>query len=154
MERLAGSFGTVELQVTSYLLNTSSSERTSASATDLSPTMLLLSFLEEDTSKTFDLDILDENTPEFEETFEIELTIVVIDGDSDTGARLGNFSVSTVVVAENDDPYGLFVVASESREVEVAEDVPAGQPELGRVAIGVDRTFGDAGNVQVSTTVV
>ena len=154
VKRLEGSFGTVELQVTSYLLNTSSGEQSLSTAADLNPTTLLLSFLEGDMSKTFDLDILDESSPEFEETFEIELTIEAIDGDSDTGARLGNFSVATVVVAENDDPYGLFVVSMDTREVEVAEDVPTGQPELGRVTVGIERTFGDADDVQVSTTLV
>jgi len=82
-------------------------------------------------SKTFNLDILDESATEFEETFEIELTIEAVDGDSDTGAWLGNFSVATVVVAENDDPYGLFIVSMDTREVEVVEDVPTGQQSWG-----------------------
>ena len=71
-------------------------------------------------------------------------------GDSEDGARLGNFSIATVTVPESDFPYGLFQVAEDSRVVEIAEDVPGDQPELGRLTIEVERTFGTLSDVQVS----
>ena len=92
---------------------------------------------------------MDDTLPELEEMFEVELSIAAIFGDSSTGARLGNSSIAVVIVPESDDPYGLFRIAEGSRMVEVAEDVPAGQPELGSVAVSVERTFGMLGEVEV-----
>ena len=92
---------------------------------------------------------MDDTLPELEEMFEVELSIADIFGDSSTGARLGNSSIAVVIVPESDDPYGLFRIAEGSRMVEVAEDVPAGQPELGSVAVSVERTFGVLGVVEV-----
>ena len=149
VERLQGSFGTVEIRVISYLFNDTTGELTSTSTvTDLSPTTWLLTFSEGDTLATFDLDIIDELTPEFEERFELVLTIESSTGDSDDGARLGTSSRSLIVVAENDDPHGLFVISTLTSDVEVAEDV--GETEDGgTVDVIVERTFGDSGSVQV-----
>ena len=149
VDRLQGSFGTVDLQVASYLLNASTDEQTSTStATDLSPATMLLTFTPGETSKTFDLAVLDEETPEFEERLELELTIESIEGDSEDGARLGTFASTLVVVPENDDPHGLFAVTTSTRNVEVAEDVEEGE-EGGSVEVQVERRFGDSGYVQV-----
>ena len=81
---------------------------------------------------------MDDTLPELEEMLEVELSIAAIFGDSSTGARLGNSSIAVVVVPESDDPYGLFRIVEGSRMVEVAEDVPTDQPELGRVTVSVD----------------
>ena len=80
----------------------------------------------------------------------MELAIIIVLGDSEDGARLGEFSIAMVTVPESDFPYGLFRVAEDSRVVEIAEDVPANQLELGRVMIVVERTFGTLSDVQVS----
>ena len=146
IERLQGSFGIVQLQVVSYLLNSSTSERTSTTtSTDLNPTTVQLTFSEDETSMTFDIEIINEETPEFEERFELVLTIEDADGD---GARVGSSSTSLIVVSENDDPHGLFVISTASSVVEVAEDVGEGE-EGGSVEVQVERTFGNSGGVQV-----
>lgn len=149
VERLQGSFGTVQLQVTSYLLNTSTNEQTlTSTSSDLDPTTVQLIFSEDETSKTFDLEILDEETPEFEESFELQLTIEDTNGDSQNGARLGSFSATQILVSQNDDPHGLFAISTSTNNVEVAEDVEDGE-EGGSVEVQVERRFGDYGSVQV-----
>ena len=149
VERLQGSFGTVDIRVSSYLLNATTGERTSTSTiTDLSPTSLLLTFTEGETSKTFALEIIDEEIPEFEERFELFLTVESSSGDSEDGARSGSDSTSLVSVSENDDPHGLFVVSMTTSNQEVAEDVGEGE-EGGSVEILVEREFGVSGRVQV-----
>ena len=100
-------------------------------------------------SNTVEFTVMDDALPELDELFEVELSIEAVLGDSATGARLGNFTIAMIVVPENDDPYGLFQVAGGSRMVEVAEDVPTDQPELGSATISVERTFGTLGDVQV-----
>ena len=147
VERAQGSFGTVRLQVSTYF-NSSAGERTSNTSADLNPTTAILMFSEGVTSQAFELEVIDELVPEFEEIFELELDILLVDGDSDEGVRLGTFSSAMIVVPENDSPYGLFSIAMATREVEVAEDVPSGG-EGGMVEVEVERRFGAVGNIQV-----
>ena len=149
IERLQGTFGTVELSISLYLLDATTHERTSVStATDLSRPPALLTFSENQTLATFALDILNEDTAEFEERFELVLSIESLDGDSEDGARLGRASTSLLVVSQNDDPHGLFAISTDTDAVEVAEDVSEGE-EGGSVEVVVVRTFGDSGHVQV-----
>ena len=149
MERLQGTFGTVELSISSYLLNITTGERTSTTTdADLNQPTLLLTFSEGETSVTFSLEITDEETPEFEERFELVLAIESSDGDSEDGARLGTSPTSVIVVPENDDPHGLFAISIVTNDVEVAEDVGEGE-EGGSVEVQVERRFGDTSHVQV-----
>ena len=150
IERLRGTFGAVSLQWTVYQVNTSTGDRSIASNTDISPTSNFVSFPEESTSASINFAVINEELPELEELFEVELSITTVDGDSEDGARLGEFSIAMVTVSENDDPYGLFRVADDSKMVEVAEDVPEGEVEAAMVSVVVERTFGILGNVQVS----
>ena len=139
----------MEVRVSSYLLNISTGEQTSTStATDLSPTTWLLTFPENETLASFDLDITDEELPEFEERFELVLTIDSSTGDSDNGARLGSYASSLVTVAESDDPNGLFAISTLTSDVQVAEDVGE-DGDGGSVEVIVERMFGDSGTVQV-----
>ena len=139
----------MEIRVSSYLLDPTTGDRTSTStSTDLSPVTLLLNFVEGETSKTFLLEITDETTPEFEETFELVLTVESSTGDSEDGARPGSTTTSTITVSENDDPHGLFIVSSATSSVEVPEDVGEGE-EGGSVEVVVEREYGVVGRVQV-----
>ena len=139
----------MEIRVSSYLLDPTTGDRTSTiTSTDLSLATILLTFSEGETSKTFLLEITDEETPEFEETFELVLTVESSTGDSEDGARPGIPSTSTVTVSENDDPHGLFVVSAATSSVEVAEDVGEGE-EGGSVEVVVEREYGVVGRVQV-----
>ena len=137
------------LQWTAYEFNSSSGELQPTDS-DISPSLNFVTFEEGNTSNVIQFTITDDTLPELEETFIIELSIISITGDSQDGARLGDPSSAMVVVAASDDPYGLFRVAMDDREVELAEDVPLEQPLLGRVDIMVERTFGRLGDVMVS----
>lgn len=149
VDRLRGRFGIVDLRWTIYQLNTSSGTRYPARISDLSPTSNLVSFADGNMSNTVEFTVMDDALPELDELFEVQLSIEAVLGDSATGARLGNFTIAMIVVPENNDPYGLFQIAEGSRMVEVAEDVPTDQPELGSATIPVERTFGTLGDVQV-----
>ena len=105
-------------------------------------------FPENETLASFDLDITDEELPEFEERFELVLTIDSSTGDSDNGARLGSYASSLVTVAESDDPNGLFAISTLTSDVQVAEDVGE-DGDGGSVEVIVERIFGDSGTVQV-----
>ena len=150
IERLQGTFGAVTLQWTVYQLSTETSDRFPASSEDIFPITDTVSFLNGSTSNVIQIDIVDDILPELQEIFQVELAIAIVLGDSEDGARLGEFSTAVVTVPESDFPYGLFQVGEESRVVEIAEDVPGDQPELGGLLIKVERTFGTLGEVQVS----
>ena len=139
----------MEIRVSSYLLDPTTGDRTSTiTSTDLSLATILLTFSEGETSKTFLLEITDEATPEFEETFELVLMVESSTGDSEDGARPGIPSTSIITVSQNDDPHGLFVVSAATSSVEVAEDVGEGE-EGGSVEVVVEREHGVVGRVQV-----
>ena len=141
--------GQVTLRWTVYQLDTTTGTRSPANSTDVSPTANMVLFLEGNASHVIEVNIVDDTQPEVDEIFEVELEIVFVVGDSQDGARLGNFSVARVTVPESDDPYGLFEISEGTRMVEVEEDVPESQPELGSATIVVERTFGSLGDVQV-----
>lgn len=121
-----------------------------STSTDLNPTTVQFTFSEDETSVTFDLEIINEETPEFEERFELVLTIENNDGDSEDGARVGSFTTSLIVVSENDYPHGLFTISTATNNVAVAEDVGE-REEGGSVEVRVERSFGASGSVQVRT---
>ena len=146
---MQGTFGTVNLQWTTYFVNATTGERSMASSGDVSPVTNLLTFTEGNRTNVVEFTVNGDLQPELMETFEVELVIVSIQGDSANGARLGTFNTASFTVPESDDPYGLFRISDGSKFVEIAEDLPPGQPELGNVNIRVDRTFGDLSDVQV-----
>lgn len=131
-------------------MDTLSGERSQTATNDVSPATNTVTFTEGVNSSVIWFEIVDDLIPELEEIFEVELSIAA---ESLNGARLGSTSIATISVAESDDPYGLFRVAMESRQVEIAEDVPADQPELGTATIIVERAFGTLGNVQVCSVI-
>lgn len=81
--------------------------------------------------------------------YEVELFIFNIIGETDDGASIGATNTSTVIIQESDDPYGLLSIAGTSRDVEIAEDVPVGNPSLGTATVQVERIRGSIGDIQV-----
>ncbi len=145
MERLGGDFGVVSLSWTVYQLN--GSARISADVSDISPTTNFITFDPGNLTADINLNIVDDSIPELSETFEIELTIFNVIGDSADGARIGDIGILTLTVAPSDDPYGLFSVGNSY--VEVAEDVPTSNPSLGNLSLDILRGAGTVGQVTV-----
>lgn len=141
-----GLLGTVVLRWTVYQVNTTTGQRYTNSTSDIASDMNSVTFFEGNASMPIAITVVNDVEPELEEVFEVALEIEEVFGDSEDGARLGNFSVSRIVVAESDDPYGLFRFDSDSRIVELAEDVGVVDTT---VQFGVERTFGTLGEVQV-----
>ena len=68
--------------------------------------------------------------------------------DPDDLPRLGANTATTVIIAENDDPYGRFVIYYGSREQEPR--IPEPQGGSLAVMLTVEREAGLVGNVQVT----
>ena len=70
--------------------------------TDFFPLTGTITIRENATSGSIPLNIVDDSTPEFDETFTISIMSVA------GGARIGPVSSATVTIAANDDPNGAF----------------------------------------------
>ena len=147
VERSAGDFGTVDLRWRVWFLEGSS--RTPADSTDLFPTMDIITFEPNNRSAVISFDIIDDLLPELAEMYEVELSIFNIVGETDDGASIGDTNTSVVIVQESDDPYGLLSIRVTSREVSIAEDVPADNPSFGVATVEVERMRGTVGDIRV-----
>ena len=152
VERSAGAFGTVDLRWSVWQLQDSS--RVPAGTADISPTVGFINFPPGNRSATISFDIIDDSLPELSETFEVQLSIFNIAGETDDGATIGETNTSTVIVAESDDPYGLLSIGRSSLELEIAEDVPMDNPGLGTVTVQVERMRGTIGAIRILWEVV
>ena len=119
---------------------------------DITPTTNFITFDPGNMTADVQFTIIDDVIPELEEQFEIELTILNIVGDSNDGARIGDISIATVIVAPSDDPYGLLLFPT--RILEIAEDIPANNPSLGELSVPVERGFGIVGEIRVAWEIV
>ena len=125
-----------------------------AGTADISPTVGIITFPPGNRSAVISFDIIDDTLPELSETFEVELSIFNIAGETDDGATIGDTNTSTVIVAESDDPYGLLSIGRSSAELEIAEDVPVDNPGLGTVTVQVERMRGTIGTIRILWEVV
>ena len=96
--------------------------------------------------------VLHDDIPELSENFTVTLQSVTalgeVSSDPDDLPRLGANTATTVVIAENDDPYGRFVVYYDSRQ-QVAR-IPEPQGGSLAVMLTVEREAGLVGDVQVT----
>ena len=145
--RSAGDFGTVDLRWSVWFLQNSS--RVPADSADVSPAVGVVTFPPGNRSAIISFDVIDDALPELAETFEVQLSIFNIAGETDDGARIGDTNTSTLIVLESDDPYGLFSIARSNAELEIAEDVPASNPGLGTATVQVERMRGTIGAVRI-----
>ena len=147
VERTAGDFGTVDLRWTVWLVQ--GSTRTPAESANLFPTMDIVSFDPGNQSAVISFDIIDDSLPELAQTYEVELSIFNIVGETDDGATIGETNTSVVIVQNSDDPYGLLSIRESSAEVEIAEDVPENNPGFGTASVQVERMRGTIGDIRV-----
>lgn len=121
-----------------------------AEVADVRPVTGLLNFAPGDAARDLPLlTIEDDSDPELAEVFEVELSILSVDGGPIVGARLDNSSSTAVlVVGASDDPHGVIQIAQASTSVAIAEDIPPQNTALGQAQLVVDRQFGTIGVVR------
>lgn len=104
-------------------------------------------------SASIPVTVMADDLPELSENFTVALQDVRVLGsmnnDPDDLPTLGSITETTVIIAENDDPYGRFVVYYSSQQQEARIPEPGGVESLA-VLLTVERQAGSIGNVQVT----
>ncbi|XP_058384943.1 adhesion G-protein coupled receptor V1 [Diceros bicornis minor] len=134
--RLAGSFGAVNV----YWKAASDS----AGLEDFKPSHGILEFADKQVTAVIEITIIDDAEFELMETFNISLIKVA------GGGRLGDDVVVTVVIPQNDSPFGVF--GFEEKTVMVEESFSSDDPDSS-VTLTVVRSPGGKGAVQLQWTV-
>ncbi len=131
-----------------YFINASSSSRSPADTSDITPITGILNFAAGEMMQEITLTVQDDSVPELSEIFQVELSIPTIEGMSFGGARLGNASSAVLMIGENDEPNGVLLIADASTAITIAEDIPSNNVALGQALVLVDRAFGTIGAIQ------
>ncbi|XP_036887970.1 adhesion G-protein coupled receptor V1 [Sturnira hondurensis] len=134
--RLAGSFGTVNVYWKATL--------DSAGPEDFKPSHGILEFADRQVTAMIEITITDDTEFELVETFSISLIRVT------GGGRLGDDTVVTVVIPQNDSPFGVF--GFEEKTVMVDESLLSDDPNS-YVTLTVVRSPGGKGAVRLQWTV-
>ncbi|XP_066273052.1 adhesion G-protein coupled receptor V1-like isoform X1 [Branchiostoma lanceolatum] len=109
---------------------------------DYRPASGTVSFPDLSTSQYIDIVIVDDDVPEFPETFNVQLR------NPTGGAKLGVEISVTAVILQNDSPYGLFQFPDTDLAKSVSESATNDDP-AGVVVFTVERVQGLLGTVQV-----
>ncbi|XP_058132092.1 adhesion G-protein coupled receptor V1 [Dasypus novemcinctus] len=134
--RLAGSFGAVNVYWKALL--------DSAGPEDLMPSHGILEFADGQDSAVIEITVIDDGEFELMEKFIISLTRVT------GGGRLGDDVVVTVVIPQNDSPFGVF--GFEEKTVIVDESLLSDDPDS-YVTLTVVRSHGGKGAVRLQWTI-
>ncbi|XP_019589799.2 adhesion G-protein coupled receptor V1 [Rhinolophus sinicus] len=134
--RLAGSFGAVHVHWKAIL--------DSAGLEDFKPSHGILEFADRQVTAMIEITIIDDAEFELRETFSISLISVT------GGGRLGDDVVVTVVIPQNDSPFGVF--GFEKKTVMVDESLLSDDPDS-YVTLTVVRSPGGKGAVRLQWTV-
>ncbi|XP_039111424.1 adhesion G-protein coupled receptor V1 [Hyaena hyaena] len=134
--RMAGSFGAVNV----YWKATPDS----AGLEDFKPSHGILEFADKQVTAVIEITIIDDAELELMETFNISLIRVA------GGGRLGDDVVVTVVIPQNDSPFGVF--GFEEKTVMVDETLLSDDPDS-YVTLTVVRSLGGKGAVRLQWTI-
>ncbi|XP_042811947.1 adhesion G-protein coupled receptor V1 [Panthera leo] len=134
--RMAGSFGAVNVYWKATL--------DSAGLEDFKPSHGILEFADKQVTAMIEITIIDDAELELMETFTISLIRVA------GGGRLGNDVVVTVVIPQNDSPFGVF--GFEEKTVMVNESLLSDDPDS-YVTLTVVRSLGGKGAVRLQWTI-
>eukprot|EP00794_Sanderia_malayensis_P009868 gene9868-10878_t len=113
IERKIGLYGVVNVQWSIIGVSNSS---------DINPVTGSVVFAANDREKSFQINALQDNIPELDKRYTIQLTV------SSGGARVGNANQATLIVAANDDPNGIFRIRSYpslSTTINIEETTPS-----------------------------
>ncbi|XP_058583158.1 adhesion G-protein coupled receptor V1 isoform X6 [Neofelis nebulosa] len=134
--RMAGSFGAVNVYWKATL--------DSAGLEDFKPSHGILEFADKQVTAMIEITIIDDAELELMETFTISLIRVA------GGGRLGDDVVVTVVIPQNDSPFGVF--GFEEKTVMVNESLLSDDPDS-YVTLTVVRSLGGKGAVRLQWTI-
>ncbi|XP_048584248.1 adhesion G-protein coupled receptor V1 isoform X2 [Nematostella vectensis] len=99
-------------------------------------------------SQEINVQSLQENVAELDELFAVEIINATGIGTGENG-RLGNATIAYLTITANDDPNGVFLFASLSRDVTIPEDFLPGFQDTTTKNLTVLRSQGTWGDVQV-----
>ena len=107
-------------------------------------------FQDGQTEAYIDLTLIADGIPELVEDFEVRLVDAVVLGENSGKPTidLKAFNAS-LIIQENDDPYGLFGFSSDSQSVEVAEDVSTDNSFSDVAVLNITRKKGTFGTAMV-----
>ncbi|XP_016865453.1 adhesion G-protein coupled receptor V1 isoform X3 [Homo sapiens] len=134
--RLAGSFGAVNVYW--------KASPDSAGLEDFKPSHGILEFADKQVTAMIEITIIDDAEFELTETFNISLISVA------GGGRLGDDVVVTVVIPQNDSPFGVF--GFEEKTVMIDESLSSDDPDS-YVTLTVVRSPGGKGTVRLEWTI-
>uniref|UniRef100_A0A2K5BZQ4 Adhesion G-protein coupled receptor V1 n=1 Tax=Aotus nancymaae TaxID=37293 RepID=A0A2K5BZQ4_AOTNA len=134
--RLAGSFGAVNVYW--------KASPDSAGLEDFKPSHGILEFADRQVTSMIEITIIDDAEFELTETFNISLISVA------GGGRLGDDVVVTVVIPQNDSPFGVF--GFEEKTVMIDESLSSDDPDS-YVTLTVVRSPGGKGTVRLQWTI-
>nr|XP_011757031.1 G-protein coupled receptor 98 isoform X6 [Macaca nemestrina] len=134
--RLAGSFGAVNVYW--------KASPDSAGLEDFKPSHGILEFADRQVTAVIEMTIIDDAEFELTETFNISLISVA------GGGRLGDDVVVTVVIPQNDSPFGVF--GFEEKTVMIDESLSSDDPDS-YVTLTVVRSPGGKGTVRLQWTI-
>ncbi|XP_077988560.1 adhesion G-protein coupled receptor V1-like [Glandiceps talaboti] len=118
---------------------------------EFSSTSGFVEFANLQTRKALSLEVLADNIPEHPEVYSIRLVNITGGGPPGPGAELSPTGdlVVTLIIGENDDPYGVFVFPSGYKERDVAEDYNPGDESSIQTSFILEREQGTSGTVEV-----
>ncbi|KAJ8006188.1 hypothetical protein DPEC_G00125640 [Dallia pectoralis] len=109
-----------------------------------------VTFTTEEVTKPIVLEAIADRLPEFNEYYVLKL-INISGGDPGQGGRLANQSLNaSVLIPFNDDPFGVFTIADENLDQEVAEDVLSQEDMSDVTSFTILRRQGTFGEVRVA----
>ncbi|KAK0155883.1 G-protein coupled receptor 98 [Merluccius polli] len=109
-----------------------------------------VAFATAEQSKPIVLEAISDKLPEFNEFYVLRL-VNISGGHPGGGGRLANASLNaTVLIPFNDDPFGVFAIADDDLDQEVAEDVLSGEDMSDVASFAVLRRQGAFGDVRVA----
>nr|XP_006812422.1 PREDICTED: G protein coupled receptor 98-like protein isoform X1 [Saccoglossus kowalevskii] len=147
IQRERGMFGVVQVYWQVYYNNTGFAI---PDGLEFTRTSGLVEFANLQTKKELSLEVAADGIPEFQEVFSVKL-VYISGGPPGPGGELsttGDLEV-ILVVEENDDPYGLFIFPSGSKERHVAEDYYQGHEYSTHTLFILQRNKGATGMAQV-----
>ncbi|XP_057687080.1 adhesion G-protein coupled receptor V1 isoform X4 [Corythoichthys intestinalis] len=113
-----------------------------------------ITFTTGEDSKAIVLEAISDKLPEFNEGFVLRL-VNISGGYPGDGGRLAKTSLSALLVIPlNDDPYGVFAIANDNLDHEVAEDVLSVDDMADVTSFTVVRQQGTFGDVRVAWEIV
>ncbi|XP_054629148.1 adhesion G-protein coupled receptor V1 isoform X2 [Dunckerocampus dactyliophorus] len=113
-----------------------------------------ITFTTGEQSKAITLEAISDKLPEFNETYVLRLVNISGGYPGDGGRLAETFLSASLVIPFNDDPFGVFAIADNNLDQEVAEDVLSEDDMADVTSCTILRQQGTSGDVRVAWEIV